>query len=111
MLDPLHFGGGNTNYEALALDLPIVTLPGSFMRSRVATACYHQMGIETCIAKDRQHYAELAVRLATEPEFCEYARQEIRLSKHLIFEDTAMLTELENVLADAFDQAIGVPNG
>ena len=32
ILDPLHFSGGNTTFEALAMGTPIVTLPGTFMR-------------------------------------------------------------------------------
>src|SRR5207244_780770 len=34
LLDPLHFGGGNTSYEGLALGVPIVTMPSRFLRGR-----------------------------------------------------------------------------
>ncbi|MCA9188256.1 MAG: TIGR03032 family protein, partial [Planctomycetales bacterium] len=45
MLDPLHFGGGNTSYEAFALGTPIVTLPGPYLRSRITFALYQRMGL------------------------------------------------------------------
>jgi protein O-GlcNAc transferase len=45
ILDPFHFGGGNSTYEALALGVPIVTMPGAFMRGRVTNACYKKMGL------------------------------------------------------------------
>src|SRR5262249_36843907 len=67
MLDPVHFGGGNTTYEALALGVPIVTLPSAFMRGRVTAACYRKMGLDDCIAKSPAEYVDLAVRLASDP--------------------------------------------
>src|SRR5262249_32461009 len=44
-LDPLHFGGGNTSFEAFALGIPIVTLPSEFLRGRITYAQYLMMGI------------------------------------------------------------------
>ena len=34
MLDTLHWSGGNTSLDAIACNLPLVTLPGEFMRGR-----------------------------------------------------------------------------
>ncbi len=45
LLDPLHFGSGNTLYEALACGTPIVTWPGHFMRGRIVAGAYRQMGL------------------------------------------------------------------
>jgi protein O-GlcNAc transferase len=33
-LDTIDWSGGNTTLEAIALDLPVVTIPGEFRRSR-----------------------------------------------------------------------------
>ncbi len=66
MLDPLHFGGGNSTYEALALGIPIVTLPSTFMRGRVTAACYLKMGLADCIAGSPGEYVDLAVRMAND---------------------------------------------
>jgi uncharacterized protein (TIGR03032 family) len=43
VLDPLHFGGGNSSYEALAMGTPVVTLPGKYLRSRITQALYAKM--------------------------------------------------------------------
>src|SRR5262249_14112563 len=43
MLDPFPFGGGHSSYEALSLGLPVVTLPGEFLRGRLTYAMYRQM--------------------------------------------------------------------
>src|SRR5690606_9725445 len=69
ILDPFHFGGGNTSYEALAMAAPVVTLPAAFLRGRFTFGCYRELGLDACIAHDEAHYVELAVRLATEPDF------------------------------------------
>lgn len=81
MLDPLHFGGGNTVYEGLSMGTPVVTLPSEFLRGRIAYALYKQIGYTDLIAKDAEDYVALAVKLATDPDFREQARKEI-LSRH-----------------------------
>ena len=69
LLDPLHFGGGNTTFEALALGTPIVTCPGPLMRSRVTQACLRQMdfpaALESGIATDRDGYLACALDWAS----------------------------------------------
>ncbi len=69
MLDPLHFGGGNTSYEAFAMGTPIVTLPTQFLRGRITLAQYSAMGMSDCVVSSPQEYVELAVRLGTDRDF------------------------------------------
>ena len=57
-----NFGGGNTSYEALALGIPVVTLPSSFMRGRVTAACYHKMGLSDCVAESAADYVKRAAK-------------------------------------------------
>lgn len=64
MLDPLHFGGGKTTLDALSLGVPVVTLPGGFMRGRATLACYRQMDVAGCIAQDPADYVRRALELA-----------------------------------------------
>ena len=51
MLDPLHYSGGNTSLEALALGTPIVTWPGAFMRGRHTHGFYKLMKLHDCVAR------------------------------------------------------------
>ena len=62
-LDPLHFGGGNTSYEALALGVPIVTLPSEFLRGRITYAQYRMMGVDDCIVQYPGEYIQKAIKL------------------------------------------------
>jgi predicted O-linked N-acetylglucosamine transferase (SPINDLY family) len=95
VLDPPHFGGGNTSFQALGLGLPIVTLPSEFMRGRVTSGCYRKMGYETCIARNADEYVDLAVRLGTEPAFNALVRSQIDSRSGILFEDMAAVRELE----------------
>ena len=66
ILDPLHFGGGHTSYEALAVGTPVVTLPGEFLRSRITQALYRKLEFTDMIVASPQQYIETAVRLGTD---------------------------------------------
>jgi protein O-GlcNAc transferase len=68
LLDPLHFGSGNTLYEAMASGVPVVTLPGAFVRGRAVAAAYRQMGISDAPIVERvEDYAPLALALGHDP--------------------------------------------
>ena len=76
LLDTPHFNGGVTTLQALGLGLPIVTLPGAFLRGRQTYGCYRRMGVLDCVADDAREYVRIAVRLATEPAWREQVRAE-----------------------------------
>jgi predicted O-linked N-acetylglucosamine transferase (SPINDLY family) len=101
ILDPFHFGGGNTAYEALAVGAPIVTWPGAYMRGRVTYACYRKMGVMNCVADSPDQYAELAVRLGCDRSFREEIRAKILASNSALYEDAGALRELEKFFVDA----------
>ncbi|MDP6174502.1 MAG: hypothetical protein QGF09_10070, partial [Rhodospirillales bacterium] len=64
MLDTPHFCGGMTSLEGLANRLPVVTLPGRFLRGRVTAGFLEALDLGECIAESEEEYAETAVRLA-----------------------------------------------
>ena len=94
LLDPLHFGGGNTTYQALAMGTPIVTLPSGFMRGRVTLGCYQKMGHAACVAGTAEEYVDLAVRLGTDAGYREQIHQEILAASSVLFEDQSAVDEL-----------------
>ena len=98
ILDPLHFGGGNTSYEAFAVGAPIVTLPGGFLRSRITYALYRSMRLEECVALDRQDYVAKAVRLATDRAWREQVRTRILAAGQQLYENSRGIRELEQFL-------------
>ena len=68
MLDTPHFGGGNTTLEALSLRVPVVTIPGRYLRSRFAFARLTSLGLSDCIAGDPHDLAARAVAIACDPK-------------------------------------------
>src|SRR5439155_5579077 len=52
-LDTIEWSGCNTTFEAIACGLPVVTLPGKFMRGRHSYAILTQLGVTESIARDK----------------------------------------------------------
>ena len=103
MLDPLHFGGGNTSYEAFALGTPIVTLPGPYLRSRITFALYQRMGlprdgVEALVAYSTRQYVDQATAIGCHPEFREALRQQILQHADCLYENDADVMDFAQCL-------------
>jgi protein O-GlcNAc transferase len=95
LLDPLHFGGGNTSYEGLAVGVPIVTLPSRLLRGRITFALYQQMGMLDCVVHSPGEYIELALRLGTDKAYRETVRAKIVDGNSVLYENSTGVKELE----------------
>ena len=100
LLDPLHFGGGNTSYEGLALGVPIVTLPSRFLRGRITFALYKQIGMLDCVVASAAQYIELALRLGNDKSYREKMRTRILDANAVLYENSAGVKELEEFLSN-----------
>ncbi|MDA1165404.1 MAG: TIGR03032 family protein [Planctomycetota bacterium] len=98
VLDPLHFGGGHSSYEALSVGAPVVTLPGEFLRNRITQALYRKMGFTELIVGDATQFIETAVRLGTDPSARENTSRRILETCPVLFEDLAEVAGLEDWL-------------
>jgi predicted O-linked N-acetylglucosamine transferase (SPINDLY family) len=103
LLDTIHFNGGATTFDGLSVGTPIVTLPGESMRGRQTYSLYKRMGLMDCVAETAMEYVQVAVRLGTDPCYRENLRGEILKRNALIFEDVAMVRELEARLIEAVE--------
>jgi predicted O-linked N-acetylglucosamine transferase (SPINDLY family) len=101
MLDPLHFGGGNTTYEALSLGKPVVTWPSQFLRGRLSLAMYRQMGYLEMVTDGAESFGSLAVRLARDTEFRAHASNEIREKAAVLFRDDEAVRGMERFFREA----------
>ncbi len=100
LLDPIHFGGGNTTYEGLAVGTPIVTLPSNLLRGRITFALYKQMNLPDCVTGNRDDYIALALRLGQDSDYRDAIRQRILASNSVLFENSKGIRELEQFFRD-----------
>ncbi len=63
MVDTLHWSGGNSSLDALACGLPVVTLPGPFMRGRQSAGMLSLLGVPELIAADDADYQAIIRRI------------------------------------------------
>jgi predicted O-linked N-acetylglucosamine transferase (SPINDLY family) len=87
MLDTLHWSGGNTTLDSLSHGLPVVTLPGQFMRGRQSAAMLRLIGAPELIAANRDDYVSIAKRLATDPSFLAQMKQRVVNGNTQLFDD------------------------
>jgi CRISPR-associated protein Csy1 len=66
MVDTPHWSGGNTTIDALHAGLPVVSVPGSLMRSRQSAAMLGQLGLDELICVNGERQAATAVSLASD---------------------------------------------
>ena len=59
-LDTIGFTGGTTTCEALWMGVPVVTLPGIEMKTRISTSCIISAGCQEMIAANKDEYIRIA---------------------------------------------------
>jgi protein O-GlcNAc transferase len=103
MLDTLHWSGGNTTLDALACGLPVVTMPGAFMRGRQSYGMLKCMGLNELIAHDHKDYIEIATRLGTDRAWHQQIVQQITTSSDAIFAVETPLRQMEQFFVTALN--------
>lgn len=101
MLDTLYFNGMNTSLEALALGIPVVTLPGEMQRARHTLGMYRRMEYEECVAHTVGQYIEKALKLGMDSGYREIVRNEILARNAVLYEDVQVVREFERFFVQA----------
>jgi predicted O-linked N-acetylglucosamine transferase (SPINDLY family) len=104
-LDSIGWSGGNTTFESLIFNKPLVTLPGEFMRGRHTVAILKMMGVEEIIASSKQEYVDIAVRLAHDLDWRAAVSERIADNKHRAYNDHECIFALEAFLEKAYREA------
>ncbi len=107
MLDTLHWSGGNTTLDALACGLPVVTLPGEFMRGRQSYGMLKCMELDELIAKDQDDYVEIAIKIGTDTAWRQQVVQRIISGSNKIFEMETSLRQMESFYHSEFNVQSG----
>jgi protein O-GlcNAc transferase len=97
-LDSIGWTGCNSTLEAIACNLPVVTLPGELMRGRHSFAILTMMGVTETIASTLDNYIALAVKLGNDSEWRQKVSEKTASRKHLLYRDMVCITALEDFL-------------
>jgi predicted O-linked N-acetylglucosamine transferase (SPINDLY family) len=100
-LDSIGWSGCNSTFEALACDLPVVTLPGKFMRGRHSYAILKMMNVHETIANSIDEYVDIAVKLGKDPQWRKHISDRMSENKHRVYRDTTCIRALEDFIEKA----------
>lgn len=106
VMDPFHYVGANTSYDAFAVETPVMTLPSDFHRGRHTYAAYQEMGILDAVATDPDDYVAKAVYFATHPQERKALGQRIVAACDILFENMQIVREYEAF----FDEQLALLN-
>jgi predicted O-linked N-acetylglucosamine transferase (SPINDLY family) len=100
-LDSLEWSGCNSTLEALAWDLPVVTMAGDLMRGRHSAAILTMLGMPDLIADCPERFVELATELGRDGTRRRALATRIARDKHKLYADRACIEGLARYLQDA----------
>lgn len=96
-LDPFPFNGGKSTCDALWMGVPVVTLTGNSLMSRIGVSLLSRAGLPDLIAADEEDYLRIASALAADLDRLEDMRAGLRpkLAKSVLFDGATHTRELE----------------
>jgi len=103
-IDPPHYSGANTTYEALQAGTPVVSLPGQYQRGKYTEAIYKIIGLDEFIPADAAQYIDLAVRIANDPHLKQRIIEAHDAKAKLLFEQKGIINEIETFLLEKFEE-------
>ena len=103
LLDPLHFGGGNSFLESMLVGTPSITMPGTHLKTNITAAAYKQMKIASPpIVQNMEEYVSLAIKLAQDNNKNLSLREESKIAaKKYLYNNLKTLKEFEKFLEEA----------
>jgi predicted O-linked N-acetylglucosamine transferase (SPINDLY family) len=97
-LDAFPYNAHTTACDTLRMNLPIVTLSGETIASRIAGSVLHSLDLDELITQTHDDYFQVAVRLATQPDALKGVRE--KLSRSLatteLYDGLAFARKLES---------------
>lgn len=101
MIDTMHWSGGNTSLDALAMGLPVVTQPGPLMRGRQSQAMLHVLGAPELVAPDLDTQVEILVRLGRGRDERRALSERLLAARAQLFDRDEPIRALEDFLQRA----------
>jgi len=107
-LDTWPYNAGTTANDALLMGLPVLTLSGATMASRVAGSQLHAAGLPELVTHDLAGYESLAFDLARDPALLAGFRERLRENRHSapLFDMARFTRGLESALLAAWRERV-----
>lgn len=86
VVDTVRWSGGNTSIDAFAAGVPVVTLPGRFMRARQTAGMLEMMDLRELLASDPADYVRIAVDVARDRDRNAALRKAIAERREVLFD-------------------------
>lgn len=109
-LDTMDWSGCNSTLDAIACKLPVVTLPGRFMRGRHSSAILTQAGATETIARDPSGYVGIAAKLGLDRDWRERIVRRLIAGYPTLYADERCVRALEDFYRDAVNERRTNPN-
>ena len=103
ILDPILWSGADKSLEAFAHGRPVVTLPGSTLRSRHTYAMLQRMRIPELVAADVNDYISIAANFAKDSRGRSAIEERIAKENYVLFGDREPIGALRQFLIKASD--------
>ncbi len=97
-LDTAPYNAGATAAAALWSGVPVLTLLGSTFVGRMAASMLHAVGLPELVVESPADYEAVALKIATEPEFCTSLKQKLAHNRetHPLFDTARSARDIEN---------------
>ena len=95
-LDSLRLGGGNVTFQSFYVGTPVIQLPTSLLRCRIATGLYQILDMTEWIAQDRDDYVQKALLLGNNPLIRNEVSKNMLAGRKKIFNQTAGVEHMLN---------------
>ena len=100
ILDSYYAGGCTTTREALEIGIPVVTLPSKYLGGRWSLAYYQIIGVLDLVAKNKENYIDIAIKIGTDVKAREHIIKLINNNVHKLFHRKEAVESWKNVLIE-----------
>ena len=100
-LDPIPFGGGTTTYESIWMGVPVLTMVGNTIMSRLTGSIMSRLGLTEFVTRSAENYVSKAQQLSSDLTKLSEIRMNLRSSaQEKVFNAKLYVKELEKACRD-----------
>jgi predicted O-linked N-acetylglucosamine transferase (SPINDLY family) len=103
-MDSFPICGMSSSFDALIMGIPIVTLPFDIPFGKWTAAIYEYIGVDGLVARSKEDYISLCLRLANDKEWKQEKSDEIKKKASILLENKESAKELEQFIIAAWER-------